>query len=42
MINIRGLAFDDPRSTQGIKFSTRLDTLKFVAQDTEDDGQLEV
>ena len=39
MMNIRGLVFDDPRGTQGIEFS---ETLNFVAQDTEDDGQLEV
>jgi hypothetical protein len=42
MMNIRGLVFDDPRGTQGIKFSAGLDTLNFRAQGTEDSGQLEV
>jgi len=43
MMNMRGLVFDDPRGTEGIKRSAMpLDTLNFVTQGTEDNGQFEV
>jgi len=43
MMNMRGLAFDDPHGTEGINRSAMpLDTLNFVTQGTEDNGQFEV